>query len=103
MSREHARIDAGSLCVRVTDLGSSKGTRLGGATGAKLTTEILSPGQTLHIGAYTLTLELEEAESGAPERRSSGGSLFHRRLSSVLPRVGARLSGGSSAAQQRFD
>ena len=45
VSREHLRIDAGPLAVMVTDLGSSKGTKLGSKDGKKIMTKIILPGQ----------------------------------------------------------
>ena len=45
MSRAHCKIDAGPLAVLVTDLGSSKGTRLDSMEGKKITAKIIMPGQ----------------------------------------------------------
>jgi len=45
VSREHCRLDVGPLVVLVTDLGSSKGTKLDSKSGKKVTAEVLIPGQ----------------------------------------------------------
>lgn len=50
VSREHCRFDAGPLAVMITDLGSSKGTRLDGKDGKKIMTKIILPGQSIFIG-----------------------------------------------------
>lgn len=61
VSREHLRIDAGPLAVMVTDLGSSKGTKLGSKDGKKIMTKIILPGQAIFIGGYILTYQLGNA------------------------------------------
>ena len=92
VSREHCRIDVGPLCVRATDLGSSKGTRLDAANGPKITSQIIAPQQSLHMGAYTITYVLRErsaARSSRSSSRSSSGGIFSRMSSSMsaaLPR-----------------
>ena len=45
VSREHCRIDAGGIAVLVTDLGSSKGTRLDSKDGKKVMAKLIMPGQ----------------------------------------------------------
>ena len=45
VSREHCRLDVGPLVTLVTDLGSSKGTRIESKSGKKITAEVLLPGQ----------------------------------------------------------
>ena len=45
VSREHCKIDVGPLAVLVTDLGSSKGTRLDSKDGKKVLQKIIMPGQ----------------------------------------------------------
>jgi hypothetical protein len=74
VSREHCKIDAGLLAVLVTDLGSSKGTRLDAKDGKKIMSKVILPGQSLHIGGYVLTYQLGEA----PKSKKKGflGGLF---------------------------
>jgi len=72
VSREHCRLDAGPLAVLVTDMGSSKGTRLDSKDGKKVMTKIILPGQSLYIGGYVLTYNLGQA----PEKKKKGGGLF---------------------------
>ena len=43
VSREHCKIDAGTLTVLVTDLGSSKGTRLDAKDGKKVMSKVRPP------------------------------------------------------------
>ena len=45
VSREHCKIDTGVLTVLVTDLGSSKGTRLDSKDGDKIMAKVILPGQ----------------------------------------------------------
>ena len=76
MSREHCRIDAGPLAVLVTDLGSSKGTRLDAKDGKKLMSKIILPGQSLFIGGYVLTYQLGEV---AAKKKGFLGGLFGKK------------------------
>ena len=69
VSRQHCRIDAGPLAVLVTDLGSSKGTRI---DGEKVNSALLRPGQELQVGSYKLRYEIglgDAAAKPAAERR----------------------------------
>ena len=75
VSREHCKIDAGPLSVLVTDLGSSKGTRLDAKDGKKIMTKVILPGQSLYIGSYVLTYGLGEAPSAANKK---GGGMFSK-------------------------
>ena len=72
VSREHCRLDAGPLAVLVTDMGSSKGTRLDSKDGKKVMSKIILPGQALYIGGYVLTYQLGQA----PEKKKKGGGMF---------------------------
>jgi len=74
VSREHCKIDAGPLGVLVTDLGSSKGTRLDAKDGKKVMAKIILPGQSLFIGGYVLTYQLGEAPKASPKKK--GGGMF---------------------------
>jgi hypothetical protein len=79
VSREHCKLDCGPLAVLVTDLGSSKGTRLDSKDGKKVMAKIILPGQSLHIGGFALTYQIGEAPSS--KKRSSGffGKLFGKK------------------------
>lgn len=70
VSREHCKIDAGDLAVLVTDLGSSKGTRLDAKDGKKVMAKIILPGQSLFIGGFILTYQLGVAP---PSKKKSSG------------------------------
>ena len=79
VSREHCRIDAGPLAVLITDMGSSKGTRLDSKDGKKVMSKIILPGQALYIGGYVLTYQLGQAP--AKKKKSGGifGSMFGKK------------------------
>ena len=86
VSREHCRLDVGPLVTLVTDLGSSKGTRVESKSGKKITAEVLLPGQALFMGGDVLTYnlggpKLRPAESPSPptKKKSSGSSASRRR------------------------
>ena len=72
VSREHARIDAGPLAVLVTDLGSSKGTRIDKKDGKKIMAKIIVPGQSLFIGGYVLTYSLGKAPDASGKKKKGG-------------------------------
>jgi len=79
VSREHCKIDAGPLAVLVTDLGSSKGTRLNSKDGKKIMTKIILPGQALFIGGYVLKYELGEAPKAGGKKKGGMFSMFSRK------------------------
>ena len=64
--------DAGPLAVLVTDLGSSKGTRLGTKDGKKIMAKIILPGQSIFVGGYVLTYQLGKA----PDAKKKKGGMF---------------------------
>jgi len=72
VSREHCKIDAGPLAVLVTDLGSSKGTKLDSKDGKKVMAKIILPGQSLYIGGYVITYGLGAAPPANGKKKSGG-------------------------------
>ena len=80
VSREHCRFDAGTLAVMVTDLGSSKGSRLGAKDGKKIINKIIMPGQSIFIGSYVLTYHLGVAQNtGKKKGAGMMGGLFGKK------------------------
>ncbi|MGC9040720.1 MAG: choice-of-anchor D domain-containing protein, partial [Roseiflexus sp.] len=71
VSRNHARIDWDGSRATITDLGSKSGTRLGRVRLTPQTPQVWEPGQEVHIGPYTLRLDIgaplsSEPSPGAP-------------------------------------
>ena len=73
VSREHCRLDVGPLVTLVTDLGSSKGTRIESKSGKKITAEVLLPGQVRRRGDASARVSREDLglSSRVSRRRSS--------------------------------
>jgi len=72
VSREHCKIDTGLLTVLVTDMGSSKGTRLDSKDGDKVMAKVILPGQSLYIGGYVLTYSLGQAPAATGKKKGGG-------------------------------
>ena len=79
VSREHCRFDAGPLAVMVTDLGSSKGTKVDKKDGKKIMQKIILPGQSLFIGGYVLTYGIGEAPVAGKKKGGMLGSFFGKK------------------------
>jgi len=91
VSRRHASLDVVAGALRVTDLGSTNGTRV---NGVRVTEAFLAGGETLGVGGTTL---LVERRAGAPRSlgaavsfgRLVGASTAMRRLYPLLSRLAA--------------
>ena len=92
VSREHLRLDVGPLACLVTDLGSSKGTRLNAKDGEKVKTHALLPGERLHAGAYTLTYVAADHAGGGAASSSGGGGSRGGLMSRFKPRGFSRMA-----------
>lgn len=72
-SRRHLALDATEEGLRVTDLGSTNGTRIGGL---RIVEAICQGGEILSLGDSTLRIEIDHAETETPDLRMAFGSLL---------------------------
>lgn len=82
VSRRHLALDVGALGLRVTDLGSTNGTRIDGLA---VVDAFCRGGETITIGDSALRVEIDHAKAEAPDVRMAfgpmvGASLALRRL-----------------------
>ena len=85
VSREHCRVDVGALAVVVTDLGSSKGTRINTKDSKKVVSKALLPGERILVGRYELTYEFGVPTVSAPSPPSLRKGIPRPRSSSLPP------------------
>jgi DNA-binding NtrC family response regulator len=92
VSRRHAAIEIVGAIVRLTDLGSTNGTRI---DDVRIFDAQLTPGQPVRMGATTWTLEVDTAASAAPPSTATrfgrllGASGAMRRLYPLCERLAA--------------
>jgi hypothetical protein len=84
ISRHHIRIHLGPT-LRVEDLGSSNGTRVGRKKLAPNETVDLAPGETVEIGSAVLIVQ--ESRREAPPRRLASWDYFEARIEEAIRRA----------------
>ena len=99
ISRHHIRIHLGTT-LRVEDLGSSNGTRVGRKKLSPNETVDLAPGETVEIGSAVLIVQ--ESRREAPPRRLASWDYFELRIEEAIRRA-RRLDRGFVILHLRTD